>query len=504
MSSHLNHAEREILTDPPSGASPYITTVIAGRRRGALSGAVLESTNPSTGDTIAYFPRLDREDVKEAVNAAEAAGLAWSRTTAQERADKLYQFADRLLSRRLELATLDSQDNGSPLQEMLTDVDKAATQIRYFAGLALQLQGQTVPSAHGRLNFTVREPYGVVGRIIAFNHPLMFAAVKIAAPLMAGNTVLLKPSEHTSLSALAITEDFEEIFGPGIVQVITGLGSEAGDAIVTHPAVRRIAFIGSAAVGRKIQERAASVAVKNVTLELGGKNAVIVMQDADIALAVDGVIRGMNFAWQGQSCGSTSRLLVHHSIYDSVVEQVTARIQQLRTGPPWDSRSDLGAMVNEDALNKVLRYIEIGKAEGAALLAGGTRLTTGGMDSGNFVAATLFGAVAPDSRLATEEIFGPVLAAMPFDDYEEAVRITNATNYGLTASIYTTNLETALKFAAEAQVGYVWVNEVSIHVPGAPYGGCKDSGVGREEDLGELESYTQVKNVHVNFAPTAP
>lgn len=488
------------MTSSTSAPAPLFTTVIGGHRRSALSGDTLESTNPSTGETIGYFPRLDARDVEEAVDAGEAAGTAWRRKTAQERADALYKFAGRLIERREELALLDSRDNGSLLHEMRTDVDKAAAQIRYFAGLALQLQGQTVPSAQNRLNFTVREPYGVVGRIIAFNHPLMFAAVKIAAPLLAGNTVLLKPSEHTSLSALVMTEDFEEIFGAGIVQVITGLGSEAGDAIVTHPCVRRIAFIGSAPVGRKIQERAASAAVKSVTLELGGKNAVVIMADANIDWAAEGAVRGMNFTWQGQSCGSTSRLLIHRSIYDNVVRQVAERIESLRVGLPWQEDSDLGAMVNEQALEKVLHYIEIGNAEGATLLAGGNRITTEGMEQGNFVAPTLFGDVDPDGRLATEEIFGPVLAAIPFEDYEDAVRLTNSTNYGLTGSVYTSNLETALRFAADAEVGYVWINEVSIHVPGAPYGGYKDSGIGREEDLGEVESYTQLKNVHVRFA----
>lgn len=478
---------------------PAFTTIIAGQRVGAMSGEQLLSHSPSTGEALGYFPRLGRGDVERAAAAAERAQRAWRATTPQERARRVVALAERLLERREELAQLDSSDNGSPVAEMRADVDKAAAQLRYLAGLAVQVHGSTLPPVPDRLTLTIREPYGVVGRIIAFNHPLMFAAVKIAAPVLAGNTVLLKPSEHTSLSALALAPDFEELLGPSVVQVITGLGSEAGDAIVTHPRIRRIAFIGSASTGRRIQASAAGAAVKNISLELGGKNAIVVMPDADMAAAADGAMRGMNFTWQGQSCGSTSRLLVHEDSYPAFVTTIARRIEELRAGFPDDTGNDLGAMVNEDQLRKVLDYVEIGVREGATLATGGERLTAGGLDRGNFVSPALFTGVAPDSRLGTEEIFGPVLSAIAFTDYDDAVRIVNSTEYGLTASIYTSDLSTAMKFAHDVEVGYVWINEVSIHVAGAPYGGYKESGVGREEDFSEIESYTQVKSVHINF-----
>jgi len=327
----------------------------------------------------------------------------------------------------------------------------------------------------------------------------MFAATKIAAPLVAGNCVILKPSEFTSLSALAMADDLARLFPPGVVQVLTGLGSEVGDALVRHPGIGRIAFIGSAATGRRIQAAATTGGVKTVTLELGGKNPIVVFPDADLDLAVEGAIRGMNFTWQGQSCGSTSRLLVHRDCYDDVVLKVGERLAAMRPGSPLDPASDTGAIVTPQQLDKVLSYIEIGKGEQARLVTGGERLTDGDLAQGNFVTPALFADVDPAGRLATEEIFGPVLAAIPFSDYDEAVAIANSVEYGLTASVFTRDLRTALAFSRDVDAGYVWVNETSRHFIGAPFGGVKNSGVGREEDLEEIESYTQLKSVNIRF-----
>jgi acyl-CoA reductase-like NAD-dependent aldehyde dehydrogenase len=460
---------------------------------------VLDVVSPATNQVIGQIPRCDERDVEAAVKAAKLAAPAWRAAEPQLRAAALLAFADKVAERGEELARLDSLDNGSPLHEMRNDIGLATSQVRYLAGLALEVRGRTMPETPGRLHYTMRQPFGVVARIIAFNHPLMFAATKIAAPLVAGNCVILKPSEFTSLSALAMAQDLARLFPPGVVQVLTGLGNEVGDALVRHPGIPRVAFIGSAATGRRIQASAATTAVKTVTLELGGKNPIVVFPDADLDLAVEGAVRGMNFTWQGQSCGSTSRLLIHRDCYDDVITKVGERLAKMRPGSPLDPASDTGAIVTPQQLDKVLSYIEIGKSEQARLVTGGERLTAGDLAQGNFVTPALFADVDPAGRLATEEIFGPVLAAIPFGSYDEAVAIANSVEYGLTASVFTRNLHTALAFARDVDAGYVWVNETSRHFLGAPFGGVKNSGVGREEDLEEIESYTQLKSVNIRF-----
>jgi acyl-CoA reductase-like NAD-dependent aldehyde dehydrogenase len=268
---------------------------------------------------------------------------------------------------------------------------------------------------------------------------------------------------------------------------------------VTHRDVRRIAFIGSAATGRAILRRANENRLKTVSLELGGKNPLVVFPDADIDDAVSAAVRGMNFTWQGQSCGSTSRLIVHREIYDRFVEQITARIDSLRSGLPQDEQTDVGAIVNRLQYEKVQTYIDIGKAEGARLVVGGQTLDHGEYQNGLFVRPTVFADVDPMSRLAQEEIFGPILAAMRFDNYDDALRIANGVAYGLTAGVFTNDLRTAHAFARDVEAGYVWINDVSRHTPGTPFGGIKDSGLGREEDIEELYSYTEPKNVHIKF-----
>jgi acyl-CoA reductase-like NAD-dependent aldehyde dehydrogenase len=474
--------------------------LVDGEPAAAVSGATLDVVDPATNTVIGQIPRCDERDVEVAVAAAKRAAPGWRRTEPQMRAAALTAFADTVAERGDELARLDSLDNGSPLHEMRNDIGLATSQLRYMAGLALEVRGRTMPETPGRLQYTVREPFGVTARIIAFNHPLMFAATKIAAPLLAGNPVILKPSEFTSLSALAMAQDLGRLFPPGVVQVLTGLGAEVGDALVRHPGIPRIAFIGSAATGRRIQASAAAGAVKTVTLELGGKNPIVVFPDADLDLAVEGAIRGMNFTWQGQSCGSTSRLLIHRDCYDDVVAKVAERIEAMRPGSPLDPASDTGAIVTPQQLDKVLSYIEIGKSERARLVTGGERVTDGALAAGNFVRPALFADVDPAGRLATEEIFGPVLAAMAFDGYDHAVAIANAVEYGLTASVFTRDLGTALDFSRDVEAGYVWVNETARHFIGAPFGGVKNSGVGREEDMTEIESYTQLKNVSIRYS----
>jgi betaine-aldehyde dehydrogenase len=476
-----------------------LAALIAGEPRQARSGATIEATNPATGELLARFPRCGPEDVDDAVTAAQDAQREWRALPPLERAALVGRIAGAVVEHADELAALDVADNGSPIREMRNDAHIAAGLLRYFAGLALQVRGDTIPTGFERLNYTLPEPFGVVARIIPFNHPLMFAAGRLGAPLIAGNTVILKPSEHTSLSALRLGELVAEILPPGVVSVVTGYGPEAGDALVAHPGVRRVSFIGSVEIGRSIQQRAATHVVKTVTLELGGKNPIVVFPDADLDLAVDGALRGMNFTWQGQSCGSTSRLLVHASEHDAFVERLGERIDALRSGPPADEATDTGAIVHAGQFEKVLSYLRVGREEGARVVVGGGPVDDPELAGGMFLRPTLFDSVRPDSRLAQEEIFGPVLAAMPFEAYDQALEIANSVSYGLTASVFTRDLQTAHRFARDVQAGYVWVNDASRHFPGTAYGGVKDSGLGRDEGYEELLSYVQTKNVNVRF-----
>ncbi|WP_284981554.1 aldehyde dehydrogenase family protein [Arthrobacter sp. efr-133-TYG-118] len=472
---------------------------IGGREAMASDGSTVDAVNPATGELTARFPAATAADVDAAVLAGKRASAQWKKSTPEERSAVLTRLAAVIEEHAEELADLDVADNGSPIREMRRDACMAVDSLRYYAGLTLQLRGETIPSSFDRINFTLLQPYGVVARIIPFNHPFMFAASKIAAPLAAGNAVIVKPSEHTSRSALRLGELAQGIIPEGLLSILTGYGHTTGDAIVRHPDIRRLAFIGSADTGRAIQATAASVAVKNVTLELGGKNPLVVFPDADIDKAVLAAQRGMNFTWQGQSCGSTSRLIVHRDIYANFIDTLAENIEGMKSGSPTDESTQTGSIVNAVQYDKVRSYIAIGHDEGARLIAGGQTLTEGEFANGFFVRPTLFADVDPKSRLAQEEIFGPVLAAMPFDDYDGALTIANNVRYGLTASVFTENLRTAHRFARDVEAGYVWVNEVSKHVHGTAFGGVKDSGLGREEGIEELISYTQAKNVHLNF-----
>ena len=482
-----------------STQSETLPVFIDGTFRQARSGETIDAVNPATGEVIGRFPRCTGEDVDDAVQAASTAFTQWRATPAIERAAMVRQLADKIEQHADELAMLDVTENGSPIREMSADAYTGAAVLRYFAGLALELRGETIPGDFDRVNYTLPTPYGVVGRIIPFNHPFMFAAGKSAAPLIAGNTLILKPSEHTSMSTIRLAELAAEVFPKGVFNVVTGYGMEAGDPVVTHPDVRRIAFTGSAEIGRSIQQRAATQVVKSVSLELGGKNPLVVMPDADLEVAVEGALRGMNFTWQGQSCGSTSRLIVQESLREELVERLATRIDSLRSGPPEDYATDTGAIVHRGQYEKVLSYLELGRDEGARVVVGGGPPHDKSLAAGLFVRPTLFDGVAADSRLAQEEIFGPVLAVITYKTYEDALRIANGIQLGLTASVFTNDLRTAHRFARDVEAGYVWVNDSSRHFLGAPFGGFKDSGVGREESMSELESYTQTKNVNVNF-----
>ncbi len=473
--------------------------LIAGERRGAASGLALDVHNPATGRLIARIPRCDRADVELAVDGARAALPGWQRLSLAERAQRLTRLAEVIDGRAEELARIDTIDNGSLLTEMRKDAAAAARRLRHYAGIALQLRGETLSTGWDRVDYTINEPFGIAARLIPFNHPLLFFASKLAAPVLAGNAVLMKPSEHTSLSALALADDVNEIFGPGVVSVLTGLGREVGDSIVVHPEIRRISFIGDAGTGRAIQARAATAAIKTITMETGGKNPVVVFPDADMDDALDGAVRGMGFTWQGQSCSSTSRLLLHVEHHDEFVERLRQRVAELTPGLPEDPSARTGAIVNRSQYEKVLEYVRIGVEDGGRLLTGGLPVATGPLADGLFIAPALIDGVDPMSRLAQTEVFGPVLSVLTYTDYDDAIRIANGVALGLTAGAYTRDLRIAHSFARDVHAGYVWVNDTATHFAGASFGGVKNSGLGREADLDEVRSYTQHKNVNISF-----
>jgi acyl-CoA reductase-like NAD-dependent aldehyde dehydrogenase len=489
--------------DPIAAATSHPwRMLIGGDLVEAAGGEVAETINPSTEEVIAEVPAATARDVAAAVQAGQRAFERWRRTDVRERARRVRAVGDLLLEHEAELGALDAVDGGNPVTAMRNDVRLAVEIINLNADWALELAGRSVPATPDHLHYTVREPYGVVARLVAYNHPLMFVGARIAAPLIAGNAIVIKTPDQAPLSGLRIGELLAEELPKGLVNIISGAGPVAGDALVRHPGVRRIAFIGSVPTGRAIQRAAAESGVKTVTLELGGKNPLIVLDDADPEEAAAGAIKGMNFHWTGgQSCGSTSRLLVHESLADEVLERVCAKAADVRVGDPLDPATEMGAMVSAAQLEKVNRYIRLGRDAGARLVTGGGRPP--GLDRGYFVEPTVFAGVTPDMAIAQEEIFGPVLSVMTFRDDDEALRIANGTPYGLTASVWTRDLERAQRMARELEAGYVWINTASAHYPGLPFGGVKDSGVGREEDVGELLSYTQLKAVSIHHGSPA-
>jgi 2-formylbenzoate dehydrogenase len=470
--------------------------LIGGRLVAASGGTRYGTTDPSTGRTLAEVPDGDETDVGAAYRAAAEAGPYWRGLAPRARAAQLRALAGILRDNARELATLDALDLGSPYPMMLLDVERGADSLELFADWALELKGEVIPASAEHLHYTTREPYGVVGRILPFNHPVMFAAGKIAAPLMAGNTLIVKPAHQTPLSALRMGELFSDALPPGVLNIVTGAGTAPGEAIAAHPGIRRIAFIGSERTGRAIQATAAAAAVKHVTLELGGKNALVVFGDADLEAAATGAVQGMNLAAStGQSCGSTSRLLVHADIADDVITRVRDAMGALTVGHPLDPETDVGPVVSQEQADKALRYIGSAREDGATVACGGGR--PAGREHGNFVEPTLLTGVRPDMRVANEEIFGPVLSVLTFTGEEEALRLANSVDYGLTASVWTSDLARAHRFAAAFDAGFVWINGSSQHFPGVPFGGMGASGVGREECVDELLSFTQTKSVTV-------
>jgi len=463
------------------------------------SGRYEQAINPGTGQPLGEVADCSAADVDAAVAAASAAFREWRRVPPLERARMLRRIAQVLRENAGELAMIDAADCGNPVAEMVSDAMVAAAQLDFFAGLVTELKGASIPMGPDVVNFSVREPLGVVGRIIPFNHPFMFCAGKSAAPLAAGNTVVVKPPEQATLSSLRLAELCDGLLPPGVFNVVPG-GKEVGAALASHRGVAKVALIGSVLTGRAVM-RAAADTVKPVMLELGGKNALIAYPDADPDAVAGGIVGGMNFTWCGQSCGSTSRAFVHEKIHDAVLERVKARIAHFRPGLPTNPATTMGAIISRTQYERVPRYIDVAKKEGARLVHGGKRPDDPALADGFYVEPTVFADMTTDMTIAREEIFGPVLAVFKWSDQSRMLADVNAVEYGLTCSIWTDDLNIAHRTAMAVEAGYVWINEVGKHFLGAPFGGFKQSGIGREECFEEMLSFTQEKNIHVRLKP---
>jgi len=462
------------------------------------SGKTFPTVNPATGEEICQIAEADASDVDEAVKAARKAFESgpWSRMSAAERGRLLYKLAELVEEHADELAMLESLDNGKPYHvAKAADLGLSVATYRYYAGWSDKVQGRTVPVAGNYFTYTRHEPVGVVGQIIPWNFPILMQTWKLAPALATGNTVVMKPAEQTPLTALRIGELILEAgFPEGVVNILPGYGPTAGAAIARHMDIDKVAFTGSTEVGHLIMEAAAKSNLKRVTLELGGKSPNIVFADADMQEAVEGCHFGLFFN-QGQCCCAGSRLFVEAKCYDEFVERSIARAQKRTVGDPLDPSTEQGPQVDDVQFEKVMGYIEAGKREGAKLAHGGKRVGS----QGYFIEPTVFVDVQDDMKIAREEIFGPVMSIIKFDNMDDVVRRANTTMYGLAAAVWTRDIGKAHAIANKVRAGTVWVNCYDVFDPGAPFGGFKQSGIGREMGEYGLSQYTELKTVTVKL-----
>ena len=473
---------------------------INGEWVGARSGKTREVLNPATGEVIALAAEGDVADARDAIQIARQAfdsGI-WSDLPATERARYLLAIADKLEQQAEEIVRLETMDNGKPLRESAFDVADAVACFRYYAGMVNKPDGQTYHVADPMQALVVREPVGVCGLIVPWNYPLLMAVWKIAPALAAGNTIVFKPSEVTPVTVQKLFAIIEEVGIPkGVANMVMGAGATVGNEIAESHLVDMVSFTGGTVTGRSIM-RAAAGNIKKISLELGGKSPNIVFADADFETAVDYALFGI-FANQGEVCSAGSRLLLEESIYDRFVARLVERAKKIRVGPGDDPASEMGPLVSQAHMEKVLHYIELGKAEGATLLCGGNRITGNGLEKGYFVEPTIFTDVTPEMRIVQDEIFGPVLTIQHFADEAEAIRMANDTVYGLAGGVFTQDGAKAMRVIKKLRAGITWINCFNPTYNEAPWGGYKQSGIGRALGTYGYEEFTEVKQININL-----
>ena len=465
----------------------------------ASDGGTFETHNPANGEHLAYCAEATREDVDAAVKAAWGAFPAWKAVEPAQRADLLLKIADRIDANAELLATVETMDNGKPIREtMAIDVPYSSDHFRYFAGAIRTEEGAAKVLDGNFLSLVLQEPIGVVGQIVPWNFPLLMAAWKLAPALAAGNCVVLKTSSTTPLSALVLMELIGDLLPAGVVNVITGKGSKSGQYMLEHPGFRKLAFTGSTEVGRDVALAAAQKLIP-ATLELGGKSANIFFEDCDWDRALDGLQLGILFN-QGQVCCAGSRVFVQESIYDKFVEAAVKAFNQVNVGDPLDPNTQMGSQVDQGQLKKIMSYVELAKEEGATIACGGEPCKEGACANGAFMKPTLIVNANNSMRVAQEEIFGPVAVVIKFKTEEEVIAMANDSVYGLGGAVWTRDLNRAIRVSRGIETGRMWVNTYNQIPEGSPFGGYKESGIGRETHKVILEHYTQMKNIMINLS----
>lgn len=471
---------------------------INGEWREASDKKTFSTYCPANGELLAHCAEATDYDVDRAVSAAWVAWEGWKKTSVNERAAILNAIADIIDANKEHLALVESLDNGKPIRETLAvDIPLSAAHFRYFAGAILAEEGSAKLLDENTLSLILREPIGVVGQIVPWNFPFLMAAWKLAPVLASGCCTVLKPSSSTPLSILELMRLTKDVLPAGVCNIITGSGSKSGQAILEHPGFRKLAFTGSTEVGISVAKAAAERLIP-ATLELGGKSANIFFPDCKWDMAMDGLQLGILFN-QGQVCCAGSRVFVHEDIYDAFIEDAVKHFNSIKVGMPWEPDTQMGSLINEVQIKKVLKYMEIGQKEGAVVACGGKRATENGMDKGAFMQPTLLVDVNNKMRVACEEIFGPVAVIIKFKSEEEVIKMANENEYGLGGGVWTRDINRALRVARAIETGRMWVNTYNTIPEGAPFGGYKNSGIGRETHKIILEHYTQMKNILINM-----